>query len=305
MKKPSSAIKKTGGPNTPKGKLVSAQNAIKTGVTTKQLLNEQEYTRFNQLQADLTSHYNGTNPLIALQIEKIGRLQIQLERIQNAIDALYRKTELNPPRKEKNDYSPVDSATLSLHLRIRLGLFDASIIQRIRTALLQMKVKKFLAEPLTRDYGKEDDSQRPIITQESLLGAYLYAEASFYHQELSDYLKDKTAAVTNSRSAKDLYQKLNIEILNNAINLMQSPDLEQAIVTDDYYEFRQFNYWFELQLSHLLEQLKELETLIDQSQSSINIPVPNFDELDRLMRYQTTISRQLSTAIGELMILAK
>ncbi len=145
-------MKKKSGPNTTKGKLVSAQNAIKTGVTTKQLLNEEEYSRFAQLQADLTNHYNGTNPLIALQIEKIGRLQIQLERIQNAIDALYRKTELNPPRKEKNDYSPVDSATLSLHLRIRLRLFDASIIQKIRTAHLQMKVKKFLDEPLTRDH---------------------------------------------------------------------------------------------------------------------------------------------------------
>lgn len=305
MKKPSTPIKKKGGPNTAKGKLVSSQNAIKTGVTAKQLLNEQEFNRFSQLKEDLNQHYSSTNPLIPLQIEKIARLQIQLERIQNAIDALYRQSEMNPPHKKAKDYSPVDAATLGLHLRIRLGLFDPSIIQKIKKALFGMKIKKFLAEPLTRDYDNEEDQQRPVITQESLIGAYLYAEASFYNQELSDYLKDKTAAVTNSRSAKDLYQKLNIEVLNHAIDVMQSPDLEQFIVTEDYYEFRQFNYWFELQLHHLLEQLTELQALMDKNQNSINIPIPNFDDLDRLMRYQTNISKQLSTAIGELMILAK
>ncbi len=150
MKKPSIPIKKKSGPNTAKGKLVSAQNAIKTGLTAKQLLNDHEYLRLSQLQADLTNHYNGTNPLIALQIEKIARLQIQLERIQNAIDALYRQSELNPPRKEKKDCSPIDSTTLSLHLRIRLGLFDPSIIKKIKVALLGMKIKNFLAKPLIR-----------------------------------------------------------------------------------------------------------------------------------------------------------
>lgn len=32
---------------------------------------------------------------------------------------------------------------------------------------------------------------------------------------------------------------------------------------------------------------------------------PDLDQLDRLMRYQTTIQRQLSTAIGELLALTK
>lgn len=32
---------------------------------------------------------------------------------------------------------------------------------------------------------------------------------------------------------------------------------------------------------------------------------PDLDQLDRLMRYQTTIQKQLSTAIGELLALTK
>ena len=56
MKKPLIPMKKKSGPKTTKGKLVSSQNAIKTGLTTKQLLNGHEYSRFNQLKAELTSH---------------------------------------------------------------------------------------------------------------------------------------------------------------------------------------------------------------------------------------------------------
>lgn len=32
---------------------------------------------------------------------------------------------------------------------------------------------------------------------------------------------------------------------------------------------------------------------------------PDLDQLDRLMRYQTSIQRQLSTAIGELLAISK
>ena len=33
--------------------------------------------------------------------------------------------------------------------------------------------------------------------------------------------------------------------------------------------------------------------------------MPDLDQLDRLMRYQTTLQRQLSTTIGELIALTK
>ncbi len=81
---------RTGGPKTAAGKLVSSKNAIKAGLTTSQLLSEKELDRYDQIKKDLKNHYNNQNPLIDLQIERIARLQIQLERIQNAVDVLYR-----------------------------------------------------------------------------------------------------------------------------------------------------------------------------------------------------------------------
>ena len=86
MKKLATQAPKTGRPNTDKGKLVSSRNSIKSGLTTKQLLNHHELERFNQLIKELSAHYNSPNPLVPLQIERIARLHIQLERIQNGID---------------------------------------------------------------------------------------------------------------------------------------------------------------------------------------------------------------------------
>ena len=41
------------------------------------------------------------------------------------------------------------------------------------------------------------------------------------------------------------------------------------------------------------------------SEIAIQAALPDPDKLDRLMRYQTTVNRQLSTAIGELLELLK
>ena len=304
MKKLKTQPKKTGGPNTVKGKLVSSQNAIKTGLTTKQLLNDHEFARFHQVKTDLTNYYSGTNPLIALQIEKIARLQIQLERIQNGIDALYRKSEMNPPSKEHKNSSPRDSATIGLHLNVLLGFLDEAILSKIERTLLTINLQQFLTKPTNTNEAEEEDQVRPTFSQSSLLGSYLYAEANYYQQDIPSYLKDKNAAIANTRSSKELYQRLNFEVLNNAIDLMNSPNPKEEIVMDDHYEFYLFKSWFEKELAYLPEQINELRLLMKQKENPIHVVLPNFDDLDRMMRYQTTISRQLSTAIGELRILA-
>jgi hypothetical protein len=298
------AIKKASGPNTERGKLISSQNAIKTGLTAKQLLNEQEFTRFSEIKKNLSNYFSGENPLISLQIEKIARLQIQLERIQNGIDALYRKSEMNPPRQEHKNSSPRDSATIGLYLNVLLGFLDEAILSKIESVLLTINLQKLLTEPTSKNDSKDEGQERPAISQSSLLGAYLFAEANYYRQDVSSYLKDKNAAIANTRNSKELYQKLNFEVLNSAIDLMNSPNLEEVIVMDDHYEFYLFKSWFEKELTYLPEQINELRLLMQQKENPIHVVLPNFDDLDRMVRYQTTISRQLSTAIGELRILA-
>lgn len=127
MKKPSNSNKRAGGPTSDAGKLVSSKNAIKAGLTTSQLLSEKELDRYDQIKKDLKNHYNNQNPLIDLQIERIARLQIQLERIQNAVDVLYRKSEILP--SNKNQASAGDEILFNLKFKIMskmIGVWDCS-----------------------------------------------------------------------------------------------------------------------------------------------------------------------------------
>ena len=69
------------GPITIPGKKVSSRNATKHGGTSPKLINEDEQNRYEGLLTGLEKEYSSTNPLTHLQIKRIARITIQLERI--------------------------------------------------------------------------------------------------------------------------------------------------------------------------------------------------------------------------------
>lgn len=81
MKNPQTKTKASGGPTSGPGKLISSKNSLKHGVTAKQFLSTIEKDRYEQLTKDLMIEYVSDNPLVTLQIERIAKLQIQLERV--------------------------------------------------------------------------------------------------------------------------------------------------------------------------------------------------------------------------------
>jgi hypothetical protein len=83
---------KSSGPITQEGKEIASKNALAHGATAKHLLNNDEENRYRSILRSLQKTYPKKHPLIQLQIERIARLHIQLERIQNSIDASFKKT---------------------------------------------------------------------------------------------------------------------------------------------------------------------------------------------------------------------
>jgi hypothetical protein len=73
--------RKSSGPFTESGKNISSKNALIHGATSPKLLNEAEKERYATLLADLKESYPSPNPLIRLQLERIAKINIQLERI--------------------------------------------------------------------------------------------------------------------------------------------------------------------------------------------------------------------------------
>jgi hypothetical protein len=306
MKKLVTQAPKTGGPNSDKGKLVSSKNALKSGLTTKQLLNQHELERFNQLIKDLSTYYNSPNPLVPLQIERIARIHIQLERIQNGIDILYRKSEQESPvRDKKENFSAANLILLQLKLKLMLKAIDSSLLEKIDNELFSKGLVRLFEHRKSKTSAKEWDGNPQVITQDTLLGAYLYSEADFYQQNMDEYLKDKIEAISHREYDRGLYKDINLEILGDAIDRKALTNHTESIETKNYYEFYQFDSWFNGELSKVPAYIEELRDSLDLDKEKFNTALPNFDDLDRLMRYQTTLSRQLSTAIGELMVLAK
>ncbi|BEI37623.1 hypothetical protein [Polynucleobacter sp. HIN7] len=302
MKK-ATAIKRVSGPNTERGKLISSQNAIKTGLTAKQLLNEQEFRRFSEIKENLNNFFSGENPLIGLQTERVARIHIQLERIQNAIDILYRKVESSPPQNSSKFDRSAD-IIFNLELKIMGKVLDKSVLDDILESLIAEKIAKLSSQNSDESILDKNGDEIPIITQKSLLGCYLACESEFYKLDVNDYLQEKIKAIKNATDAKELYKDINLEVLYRATKKIKAPDLKENIYPDDFYEYRLFQNWFDKELSKVSGYLKILEDSMNPDHEILNIPLPNFEELDRLMRYQTTLTRQLSTAIGELRILA-
>ena len=63
--------------------------------------------------------------------------------------------------------------------------------------------------------------------------------------------------------------------------------------------------WHRLELLRLISRSERVSNLQRVSEIASQAALPDPDKLDRLMRYKTTVNRQLSTATGELLELLK
>ncbi len=82
-----SAKKKNTDPLTKSGKCISSKNALTHGATSSKLLNDTEHHSFITLLEELKEADPNQSPLIRMQLERIAKLNVQLEPIQNTIDA--------------------------------------------------------------------------------------------------------------------------------------------------------------------------------------------------------------------------
>lgn len=77
------------GPKSADGKAKSSQNALMHGATSPKLLTDDEKKTYASFLADLQAEYTSKNPLVRMQLERIARLKVQLDRIQDVIDASF------------------------------------------------------------------------------------------------------------------------------------------------------------------------------------------------------------------------
>lgn len=77
------------GPTSAKGLAISSQNARKHGASAKYLVDADEIAQYDQMIERLKQKYPSDNPLVEMQLGRIAKLNVQLTRIQQLIDAAF------------------------------------------------------------------------------------------------------------------------------------------------------------------------------------------------------------------------
>ena len=282
------------GPKTAEGKAIVRRNPIKTGATTQQLINADEATSFKEIVNDLKKAYPSKNPLIKMQIDRIAKIKIQLDRIHGLIDQAF--DEANLPNN------------IAEHLMDILQLDDNQ-----RTKLIEdgkhdssspIDIKKIeVAQALIKSNYLECKTHEELLNRCHDFCEYLYNQAIANETNLSTYVKYLSSTPTSQNQ------------LESSIAMKIQKILESKGISSEKLSLQEAVSAIPLEsLLHVASKVVSYSSDISDTdlkilmyralESSHTIPAqPNFDTLNNLYRYQTTLQKQLSTTMGELLAL--
>lgn len=316
MTSPSVAIKnrknarKSTGPSTGLGKAKVGKNALMHGATAKNFINHDEEQTYQAFLAELKQQYPSSNPLVNMQLDRIAKFKIQADRIQRSIDATFAASEIEQPSNEAlmnlleldQDQRRIVEEMISGQLNLNQLVNQDRI--RVATELASFDTSTF-------------KSQNDFLFHTPLFCQLLLNEANQYEEGIDQYIEHHAELFRSIHGVqKEIFETL-FRIINrenqykelNKLDLTKptppKPTVENTIlqvklenlhkaaklysneinkVGDIHYKILAFN------------QLKQFE----------GKPVAlNYEQLDKLQRYQTTLQGQLSRMVGELLALVK
>lgn len=293
------------GPKSAEGKARSSQNALMHGATSPKLLTDAEKKTYASFLADLQAEYTSKNPLVRMQLERIARLKVQLDRIQDVIDASF-----EAERRSKPNFERASDI---------LELTDSERAQMARWLIERMQGEKpeGLVDPdlLTVSLElSEIDEYALLTTHEDFelyfpsFCKYIIDQAVDRNQTLETYLSTRQIDPTKLEDppkGKKLPDpnKLTFRIIFP--DAQEEPEHQPELGDVSVKTLQLSAAWFRLETWEFMRKIfrmREMSALADATQEAA---LPDPEKLDRLMRYQTTINRQLSSAIGELLELVR
>jgi len=287
-----------GGPMTEHGKSTSSKNALKHGATSKHFINENEVREYEQLHSKLQKTYTSDNPLVSMQLERIAKIKIQLERINQVINASFEMAEiqknidvilmdqLQMSEDQKAQAREMTEGNINLELIINEARMNAS------KELSQLQLERF-------------DNPQAFLDQAPQYCQYLYEKAIKHQVPISTYINYE-ASMNNSQKNVEvkIYFKL-AKIMNSKEKFNPLQNITEAILTTPLQDLLNGAKAIESAI-YKVKQIDSKLFLFNQLRNVNQSPVSlDFDVLDKLYRYQTTLQRQLSTCIGELLALNK
>ena len=302
------SMKSGGGPITDKGKKTSSKNALVHGATSKNAVTDDQRLSVEQYVKELTNHYNPTSPLEILQILRIALSKAKL-------DALYDLEQVKLHIATEDLKRTPEVVMQKIAAVGEITQFFAESIIKDRDLVLPMglspEILQLIATEINGIGGKlepEDDINlalpnlaRFINEVADRLGSTPYKILLRSGEAVNGLLKDKGAITYRLRQLlQSLVEKRHDQI--NEVNLFEDaspevsaePDLTK--INEALSGFRDLNS----EVSSAHEVAMNFSKMQDLMLRSVTL---SGEESDRLLRYQTTWERRLSSAIGELLAL--
>lgn len=307
----SSSLKKSsGGPRTAKGKQVSAKNALVHGATTNNVTSDAQRSLVEQYVHELTAYYKPESPLEKLQIQRIAlckakldhlyeleqvKLQIAAEDLKSDPKLVMDKVYYGEDLTKSYARALSDGKPLNLPMNLTADLL-AIFAQEINSA------------------GGKLDPDDDLYTQLPKLGVFI--------REVEDKLKisgyQVILRIRNSiqeifeKNQKD-HSQLN-ELLYLGLEVMEARARGDQVLAIKANKLEAEENLDDKKINEALSTITKLNSVVVnahevakefQQRQVLMLRSVTLDgeESDRLLRYQTTWERRLSSAIGELLAL--
>ena len=287
---------KSTGPKTKAGKSIASSNAIKHGATAKHFISPVESQAYQAFLAALQKAYPNKNPLVAMQLERIAKIKIQLERIQTTIDATFEMAQ----EEEGIDANlmgllDMDEALLDEAKSITSG--DKGISDRVNLERIK------IATELSSVDITELKTQRDFLNQTPQLCQYLFKRSRECAMSILNFIEIYAEKEVEDGNALNKIQDRLLRTM--AGGLQFDNNIDKAIEEVSVETLRQAAKVYALEIHRLSDAFYKIHAysrLREIPHLSIAL---NLETLDKLYRYQSTLQRQLSSCIGELLVLNK
>lgn len=296
--------RKSTGPKSESGRATSSKNALTHGARSKGLIGESENQEYQSFLAALRLQYPSNNPLVQMQLDRIAKAKVYVDRIQNVIDAAYLLAQ-QPATSDESlikllDMEPSQKAIADKIIRGEISLNGFVNLARLRIA---SEVSNFD----TREFTKHSD----FLEHTPQLCKHLYEEAKNLDKDINAYIAYDAKHVIDGTNI--LLEALRIKERDKQAKVKQqhqsrpreTKSLEDAIRETRIKSLQEFSLMMMSEFERVARTHYKVTAFNELRNIGIVPTSLDFDALDRLQRYQTSAQKQLSTFIGELLILLK
>ena len=302
--------KSVGGPRTAKGKQASSQNALVHGATTNNVSSAEQRSLVEQYVHELTAYYKPESPLEKLQIQRIALCQAKLDHLyeleQVKLQIAAEDLKSDPKLVMDKVYSGED-LTRSYARALSNGK-PLKLPMNLTSDLLAI-----FAEEINSAGGKLDPDD-DLYTELPKLGAFIKEVAN--KLKISGY--QVILRIRNSiqeiftKNQKDHSQLT--ELLYLGLEVMEARTRGDQVLEIKANKLEAEENLDDKKINEAISAIAKLNSVVVrahevakefQQRQDLMLRSVTLDgeESDRLLRYQTTWERRLSSAIGELLAL--